>query len=86
MQFAELFREVTRRQAGLLPVWAVVRGPIGSTRAPNTYKDVSEAFGGLGYDPCFWTPGRMTPVAPDAVQQSEDVLFVVPSRCVRYEA
>jgi len=76
----------TLRQTGLPPVWAEVRGPKGSTRAPNTYRDVREALSGLGYEPYFWTPGRMTPVAPDAVQQREDVLFVHPSRRIRCEA
>jgi len=56
-------------------VWAEVRGPRGSTRAPNTYPGVERQLMGLGYEPFQWKRGELRRVATAAVKGREDVLF-----------
>jgi FkbM family methyltransferase len=66
----------TLARAGHPPVWAEVRGPRGSTRAPDTYPVVAEALAALGYAPAFWNEdGTFRPVARGQVQGREDVIF-----------
>ncbi len=76
--------EEPRTVAGLLAtlakfghprVWAEVRGPRGSTRAPNTYPAVARALRDLGYVPLQWKKGALRPVQGEAIQGREDVLF-----------
>jgi FkbM family methyltransferase len=56
-------------------VWAEVRGPRGSTRAPNTYPAVARELTKLGYRPLWWKKGRERPVVESDVVGREDVLF-----------
>jgi FkbM family methyltransferase len=56
-------------------VWAEVRGPRGSTRAPNTYPGVERLLKGLGYAPFQWKRGALRPVGVGDVRGREDVLF-----------
>jgi hypothetical protein len=56
-------------------VWAEVRGPRGSTRAPNTYPGVERQLMGLGYEPFQWKRGELRRVATADVKGREDVLF-----------
>lgn len=56
-------------------VWAEVRGPRGSTRAPNTYPGVERQLMGLGYEPFQWKRGELKRVATTDVKGREDVLF-----------
>jgi FkbM family methyltransferase len=56
-------------------VWAEVRGPRGSTRAPNTYPAVAGHLRELGYVPLNWKKGVLRPVRDADVQGREDVLF-----------
>lgn len=68
----------TLKAAGLPPVWVEVRGPRGSTRAPNTYRAVRAALEPLGYEPYFWSPSWRKCVHD--VRGREDVLFLHPTR------
>jgi FkbM family methyltransferase len=61
------------------PVWAEVRGPRGSTRAPNTYPAVARALQSLGYGPLKWKKGVFLPVREGEVKGREDVLFRHPA-------
>ena len=56
-------------------VWAEVRGPRGSTRAPNTYPGVERQLMGLGYEPFQWKRGELRRVATADIKGREDVLF-----------
>jgi FkbM family methyltransferase len=76
--------EESRTVAGMLatlerfscpPVWAEVRGPRGSTRAPNTYPAVARALRPLGYVPLKWKRGLFLPLRESEIQGREDVLF-----------
>ena len=57
-------------------VWAEVRGPRGSTRAPNTYPAVAGELRDLGYVPLQWKKGVLRPVRDADIQGREDVLFL----------
>lgn len=56
-------------------VWAEVRGPRGSTRAPNTYPGVERQLMGIGYEPFQWKRGELRRVTTAQIQGREDVLF-----------
>jgi FkbM family methyltransferase len=56
-------------------VWAEVRGPKGSTRAPNTYPGVERHLEGLGYRPLQWHRGVLRDVTTSDIVGREDVLF-----------
>lgn len=66
----------TLRKAGLPPVYAEVRGPKGSTRAPNTFAGVLAHLEPLGYRPYRWTTKAVGPIAPESVVHREDILFL----------
>lgn len=61
-------------------VWAEVRGPNGSTRAPNTYPAVAKVLCGLGYKPLRWSESGCDAVPDSGIDGREDVLFRHPSR------
>ncbi len=63
----------TLAAAGRPPVWCEVRGPKGSTRAPDTYLGVRDELARLGYVPLRWHDGARTHVG-DVVERT-DVLF-----------
>jgi FkbM family methyltransferase len=66
----------TLRAAGLPPLWVEVRGPRGSTRAPNTFAPIHEMLTPLGYRAYRWgEPGRR-PLDVSAIQGREDVAFL----------
>ena len=56
-------------------VWAEVRGPRGSTRAPNTYPGVERLLKELRYRPFQWERGTLRSVATRDIRGREDVLF-----------
>jgi FkbM family methyltransferase len=56
-------------------IWCEVRGPKGSTRAPNTCVQVADLLAPLGYLPHRWE-GRPVPVRASAVIGREDILFL----------
>jgi FkbM family methyltransferase len=56
-------------------VWIEVRGPRGSTRAPNTYPAVWRELDARGYAAHFWKDGTLVPVGENDVRGREDVLF-----------
>jgi FkbM family methyltransferase len=56
-------------------VWAEVRGPKGSTRAPNTYPAVAAELAKLGYRPLQWKKGVLHHVSQADIVGREDVLF-----------
>ena len=64
--------------AGHPPLWCEVRGPDGSTRAPNTYAPVRAELAALGYKPWLWTPTGLREVADGDVRARADVLFEKP--------
>jgi FkbM family methyltransferase len=59
-------------------VWSEVRGPRGSTRAPNTYPAVARELTKLGYLPFQWKKGALFSVTEADIQGREDVLFKHP--------
>ena len=61
--------------AGFPPVWVEVRGPEGSTRAPNTFPQVNELLSPLGYQPFKWADGQLNPIEDRAIVGREDVIF-----------
>jgi FkbM family methyltransferase len=65
----------TLEKFGFPRVWAEVRGPRGSTRAPNTYPAVAGHLRELGYVPLQWKKGVLRPVRDTDIQGREDVLF-----------
>jgi FkbM family methyltransferase len=67
--------QATLRRAGLPPIWCEVRGPQGSTRAPNTYLPVKEQLVALGYQPYQVVAGERRPLRDEDVVARTDVLF-----------
>lgn len=61
--------------AGYPPIWCEVRGPLGSSRAPNTYVGVRDRLEPLGYKPFWWAKAGVRPVSDDEVVKRCDVLF-----------
>ena len=59
-------------------LWAEVRGPKGSTRAPNTYPAVAAELAKLGYRPLQWKKGVLHQVSEGDIMGREDVLFRYP--------
>lgn len=57
-------------------IWAEVRGPKGSTRAPNTFPAVCDELRPLGYVPHRWEKGKLRPVKEAKIVRREDVLFL----------
>jgi FkbM family methyltransferase len=67
----------TLERSGRPPIWCEVRGPKGSTRAPDTFVKVRDVLAPLGYRAYRWD-GSPRPVAGDAdVIGREDILFAV---------
>jgi FkbM family methyltransferase len=62
-------------QAGFPPVWAEVRGPRGSTRAPDTFRAVRDALAPLGYRGRLWSEAGGEEATEARVVGQEDVLF-----------
>ncbi len=62
-------------------LWVEVRGPQGSTRAPNTFSAVLELLTPLGYRPYRSRDGRETPVAEQDILGREDILFRHEQEC-----
>ncbi len=56
-------------------IWCEVRGPVGSTRAPNTYPQVRDLLAPLGYRPFIWSDGARRPVRDEEVRARVDILF-----------
>lgn len=56
-------------------IWCEVRGPKGSTRAPDTFPAVRDKLAPLGYRPFWWKAGVRRPVADGDVTRRSDVLF-----------
>ncbi len=56
-------------------IWCEVRGPQGSSRAPNTYVAVRDRLKPLGYKPFWWSKAGLRPVFDDEVVKRCDVLF-----------
>lgn len=56
-------------------IWCEVRGPQGSSRAPNTYVAVRDRLKPLGYKPYWWSKAGLRPVFDDEVVKRCDVLF-----------
>jgi len=56
-------------------IWCEVRGPQGSSRAPNTYVAVRDRLQPLGYKPYWWSRAGLRPVFDDEVVKRCDVLF-----------
>ncbi len=65
----------TLEAAGHPAIWCEVRGPQGSTRAPNTFAAVRDALAPLGYQPYWWNDGDRRPVVDRDVVRRTDVLF-----------
>ncbi len=63
---------------GYPEIWAEVRGPLGSTRAPNTFAPMCEVLAPLGYRPHRWSGELSPPIAPSDVQKQEDIVFIRP--------
>ncbi len=61
--------------AGYPPIWCEVRGPNGSTRAPDTYRGVHAQLARLGYEPYRWDAGAPVKISDADVMQRTDVLF-----------
>lgn len=61
--------------AGHPPIWCEVRGPKGSSRAPNTYIAVRDRLKPLGYKPYWWSKAGTRPVFDNEVMKRCDVLF-----------
>jgi FkbM family methyltransferase len=59
---------------GYPSIWCEVRGPKGSTRAPNTYPAVRDQLASLGYKPFRWD-GERVPLTDADVVFRTDVLF-----------
>lgn len=65
----------TLRAAGYPSIWCEVRGPKGSSRAPNTYGPVRDTLATLGYQPFHWSRGTRRPLVDAEVVNRIDVLF-----------
>ena len=61
--------------AGHPPIWCEVRGPKGSTRAPDTYAAVQAQLAPLGYRAYAWTNGKRRALGVGDVVKRMDVLF-----------
>jgi FkbM family methyltransferase len=72
----------TLRRAACPPLWVEVRGPRGSTRAPDTFAAVDDRLAPLGYRAHRWKKGAAVPVTRAEVSGREDILFLAeaPSR------
>jgi len=70
----------TLRAADCPPIWCEVRGPAGSTRAPNTFTAVCEQLAPLGYQPFRWTADGAEPVT--SVKKRADILFQRPAESI----
>jgi FkbM family methyltransferase len=79
--------EEPRTTAGMVPVlprlgypaiWAEVRGPSGSKRAPNTFAPMCDLLEPLGYRPHRWLDQLGPAIGREEVQKQEDVVFVRP--------
>jgi FkbM family methyltransferase len=57
------------------PIWCEVRGPQGSTRAPNTFVDVTKRLAKLDYKAFLWNDGAPVPVDVADVVDRADILF-----------
>jgi FkbM family methyltransferase len=57
------------------PLWCEVRGPQGSTRAPDTFAAVVKVLSPLGYRPYRWRRRAAVPVEVAEVVGREDILF-----------
>ncbi|HEX7670550.1 MAG TPA: FkbM family methyltransferase [Polyangiaceae bacterium] len=57
-------------------VWVEVRGPRGSTRAPNTFPAVRRGLEQLGYAAFLWSRGSLRKVTDRDIRGRHDVLFV----------
>jgi hypothetical protein len=66
----------TLEAAGYPSIWCEVRGPHGSTRAPDTYPAVNATLSQLGYRPYWWSAdGTKRGVEQNSVTGRTDVLF-----------
>ncbi|MFQ5705339.1 MAG: FkbM family methyltransferase [Gemmatimonadales bacterium] len=65
----------TLASRGFPPMWVEVRGPEGSTRAPDTFPAVHALLQPLGYRPYRWSRGKSSPVSVGDVRDREDILF-----------
>ena len=65
----------TLARASFPLIWIEVRGPRGSTRAPDTHSKVNELLAGLGYAPYQWSNGELHAVDDGAIVGREDVVF-----------
>ncbi|MBV8755705.1 MAG: FkbM family methyltransferase [Deltaproteobacteria bacterium] len=63
------------RAADYPAIWCEVRGPRGSTRAPNTFVPVRDTLATIGYRPYIWKAGERRPVVDADVVKRTDVLF-----------
>lgn len=61
--------------AGHPAIWCEVRGPKGSTRAPDTYLGVRDELARIGYVPLRWSDGKRERVRDGEVVERTDVLF-----------
>jgi FkbM family methyltransferase len=61
--------------AGYPSIWCEVRGPAGSTRAPDTYRGVHALLAPLGYRPFRWVDGARVAVTEAEIVERTDVLF-----------
>ncbi len=62
-------------QANHPPIWCEVRGPQGSTRAPNTFVAVRDRLAPLGYEAFTWSRGERRPARAEDVVKRTDILF-----------
>jgi len=67
-------------RASFPTLWIEVRGPEGSTRAPNTFITVNDLLSDLGYRAYGWVEGTEYPVTADDVIGRQDVVFRHPDR------
>ena len=67
----------TLTRLGKPAVWAEVRGPDGSDRAPDTFAPMLRLLAPLGYRAFRWRPDSVTEVGEADVRVQEDILFAV---------
>ncbi|MGE5185940.1 MAG: FkbM family methyltransferase [Acidobacteriota bacterium] len=63
-------------QAGYPAIWCEVRGPQGSTRAPNTFGPARDQLATLGYRAYLWNRGALVAADERNVRKRVDVLFM----------
>ena len=63
---------------GYPQIWAEVRGPKGSKRAPDTFAATLKVLQPLGYRAYRWRRGATSEVSVADVQGREDILFSLP--------